>query len=553
MQSTDRTSESRNVPGREESPNAQSEGRSQTGTGQTGTARAGTGFAVSETHSGAVFFVGDRAYKLKKPVNLGFLDFTSRETRERVCHKEVELNRRLSPDVYLGVADVTGPGGAPCDHLVVMRRMPEERRLSTLVREREPLGDVVRQLARKLAAFHARAPRGPEISAEGSRDAIRGRWEDSFEQVRPFHDTVLTPAVAVEIERLTEDFLAGREDLFTRRMTSGRIVDGHGDILADDVFCLEDGPRVLDCLEFDDHLRWLDGLDDVAFLAMDLERLGAPELGRELLDWYAEFSGDAAPHALRHHYIAYRAFVRAKVACLRHAQGDADAARLGHDYATIALRHLRQGVPRLILVGGLPASGKSTVSSAIADRLGGTVLRSDRIRKELAGLPAEQCAAEGYGEGLYDAAHTAETYRELCRRAGELLRLGETVVLDGSWTAVEHRMIAAKVAGETCSMLVQLRCWAPETVTAQRLADRGLADRTGAISDATPEIARRMATDLHPWPAAHTILTAGTEHDSLTQALAYIETYNNPETHSSRNPETPETRNPETHSSRLVQ
>jgi uncharacterized protein len=475
-------------------------------------------FAVSETHSGVVFFVGDHAYKLKKPVDLGFLDFTSRESREEVCHKEVALNRRLCPDVYLGVADVMGPDGKPCDHLVVMRRMPEHRRLSTLVERGEPLGETVKQLARKLAAFHARAERGPEISAEGSRDAIRRRWEDSFAQVRPFHGTVLEPGMVAEIEQLTGDFLAGREKLFDRRMESGRVVDGHGDILADDIFCLEDGPRVLDCLEFDDKLRWLDALDDVAFLAMDLERLGAADLGHHLLDWYAEYSGDAAPPALRHHYIAYRAFVRAKVACVRHDQGDTGAARLARGYASLALRHLRQGVPRLILVGGLPGSGKSTVSGAIADRLGGTVLRSDRIRKEMAGLSPEQNAAEEYGEGLYDTAHTTRTYHELCRRAGELLQLGETVVLDASWTSVDQRAIAAEAATETRSRLVQLRCWAPETITAQRIAER-----TSSLSDATPEIARHMAGNVHPWPAAHTILTAGTEHDSLTQALAYIE------------------------------
>jgi len=259
--------------------------------------------SVHETHIGAVFLIGDVAYKLKKPVDFGFLDFTTRESREQVCHKEVALNRRLAPDVYLGVADVTGPDGSVCDHLVVMRRMPEERRLSTLVRQRVPLTDTIRDLAQLLARFHSSAARGPAIAEQGSRDAIRARWEASFEQVRPFHGTVLEPAVATEIEQLTDEFLAGRAALFDRRMTTGRVVDGHGDLLADDIFCLDDGPRILDCLEFDDNLRRLDGLDDIAFLAMDLERLGAPELGELLLDRYAALSGDPAPPALRHHYL----------------------------------------------------------------------------------------------------------------------------------------------------------------------------------------------------------------------------------------------------------
>ena len=474
--------------------------------------------SVHETHIGAVFLIGEYAYKLKKPVDFGFLDFTDRATRERVCHQEVTLNRRLAPDVYLGVADITGPDGEVCDHLVVMRRMPEDRRLSTLVEEGAPLADTISDLARLLARFHERADRSPEIAEQGSRDAILQRWRASFAQVRPFHGSVLDPAVADEIERLAEEFLAGRTSLFDRRMATGHIVDGHGDLLADDIFCLDDGPRVLDCLEFDDRLRYLDALDDVAFLAMDLERLGAPELGELLLDRYLALSGDPAPPALWHHYLAYRAFVRVKVACLRHEQGEESAARLARDYADLALRHLRRGVVRLILVGGLPASGKSTLAGAIADRLGATLLSSDRVRKELAGLPPEQSAAAGYEQGLYTPDHTDKTYAELNRRAAELLELGETVVLDASWTSAEHRHAAADVAARTSSQLMPLRCWAPESITTARLAAR-----TGSISDATPAIARQMATAVHPWPDAHTIFTAGTEHDSLAQALGYLE------------------------------
>ncbi|MEV5302687.1 MULTISPECIES: hypothetical protein [Amycolatopsis methanolica group] len=148
------------------------------------------------------------------------------------------------------------PSGEVCDHLVVMRRMPEQRRLSSLVLANEPLTATVSALGRQLAAFHARAERSPEITAEGSRDAIRGRWEDSFAQVRPFQGVVLHAETAVEIERLTREFLDGRAALFARRQSTGHILDGHGDLLADDIFCLDDGPRVLDCLEFDDHLRW---------------------------------------------------------------------------------------------------------------------------------------------------------------------------------------------------------------------------------------------------------------------------------------------------------
>ena len=473
--------------------------------------------AVRETHIGVVFLVGDRAYKLKKPVSLGFLDFSTRERRLAACDREVELNRRLAPDVYLGRAIVSEVDGLSGEPLVVMRRMPDDRRLSTLVGSGAPVEDAVTRLARVLAAFHAGAERGPHVDREGSRAALSDRWEASFAQVENVGARTLSAESRAEIVRRTRDFLAGRAALFSSRVAEGRIVDGHGDLLADDVFVLDDGPRVLDCLEFDDHLRRLDGLDDVAFLAMDLERLGRPELGALLLDRYAEYSGDPAPAALRAHYIAYRAFVRVKVACLRHAQGDAAAAAQARAYADLAGRHLRRGEVRLVLVGGVPGSGKTTVAGLLADELGAVLLSSDRLRKELAGLDPVRHAAAPYRSGIYSPEHTERTYAELLRRAGELLSRGESVVLDASWSAAEERDLARKVAERTYSTLVSLRCTAPVDVT-----DARLRTRTGSLSDADPAIAHAMAADAAPWPQASDVDTSGTPEAALTEATRIV-------------------------------
>lgn len=473
---------------------------------------------VGETHVAVVFLVGDRAYKLKKPVDVGFLDLRTREQRLEICRRELTLNRQFAPDVYLGIADVTDVDGTVCDHLVVMRRMPEGRRLSTLVTARAPLTGVIVGLARKIAAYHATARRSPAITAEGSRDAILGRWRASFAQLRQLGTTALDPDVLIEIERLTEDFLAGREPLFAGRAADFRIVDGHGDLLADDIFCLDDGPRVLDCLEFDDRLRWLDGLDDIAFLAMDLERLGAPELAKQLLERYAEFAADPAPASLREHYLAYRAFVRAKVACLRHAQGNAASAEEAEHYADIALTHLRRGQVRLVLVGGLPGTGKTTVAGALADELGGALLSSDRLRKELADRNPTESAAAPYQTGIYTGAHTERTYAELLHRAQSLLSMGETVVLDASWNQQTHRDLATAVAERTHSALIQLRCHTPSDVAVARLRARN-----STASDADPVIAAGMASDTDPWPNAVTLNTIKSPDDVLHQALRTVE------------------------------
>ena len=473
--------------------------------------------AVRETHLGVVFLVGDRAFKLKKPVDVGFLDFRTRESRLAGCHREVELNSRLAPDVYLGVSEVSDVDGEPLDHMVVMRRMPDDRRLSTLVLTGAHLAEEIDRLARVIAEFHADANRSRAISAEGTRDALGARWSASLQQVATVRGSLLNERDLAEIRRLTLAFLAGREKLFDRRIAADRIVDGHGDLLADDIFCLDDGPRVLDCLEFDDRLRAVDGLDDIAFLAMDLERLGAPELGAVLLDRYVEFSADPAPAALREHYLAYRAFARVKVACLRHGQGEIAAAEEAMRYTDIALRHLRRGQVRLVLVGGLPGTGKTTLAGAVADELGAKLLSTDRLRRELADLAPHEHVPTSFLAGIHTAEHTEATYLELLGRAETLLALGETVVLDASWTTQAHRDLAEAVATRTHSRFVPLLCQAPPAIT-----DARMRTRTRSLSDADPVVAARMAEEMDPWPQATAVSTVDSPAESLTRAAAAI-------------------------------
>jgi aminoglycoside phosphotransferase family enzyme/predicted kinase len=485
-----------------------------TGLGINGVVQSERPFAaVHETHIGVVFLVGDRAYKIKKPVRNGFLDFSTPELRLAACRREIELNRRLAADVYLGLSEVTDPAGGPAEPAVVMRRMPPSTRLSTLVSQGDEVSAQLRALARLLAAFHSHAGRGPHIDAEGSRDALLARWTDSFAQVQRFRAGVLGDAVQSDIERLTHRFLAGRTALFDDRVAEGRILDGHGDLIADDVFCLPDGPRALDCLEFDDRLRYVDGLDDAAFLAMDLDRLGSPDLAELFLDDYAEFAGDPAPAALRHHYIAYRAFVRTKVACLRYEQGDRAAGDDVKRDADLTLRHLELGAVRMALVGGLPGAGKTTVAGALADGAGAVLLSSDRLRKELAGLDPLTPAPAGYREQLYAPAATDRVYTEMRRRAALLMARGESVVLDASWTSAEQRRAAVEVARASSAELVELRC-----VVAPAIAAARVRDRAPGPSDASAPIAAAMATDADPWPSSTDIPTITTLAESSTVA-----------------------------------
>ena len=476
--------------------------------------------AVSETHAGVVFFVGARAYKLKKPLDLGFVDFTAREARLDACRREVALNRRLAEDVYLGVADVSGPDGRLCDHLVVMRRMPTDRRLSSLVTMGAPVEDDLTRLARVLAEFHRTAASSAAIDEVASRDADGERWEANAREMASFRGEPLDPATFDEVNRLARRYLAGRGPLFDRRIAEGRARDGHGDLLADDIFCLDDGPRVLDCLEFDDRLRFGDVLADVAFLAMDLERLGRPDLASHFLDHYRPASGDSWPRSLADHYIAYRAQVRAKVACLRWSQGDAASAAAADALLRLCRDHLRRARVRLVLVGGAPGTGKSTVARGVAASLGAVVLRSDEVRKELAGIDPRVHAPAALDEGIYEASVTDATYLELLARARGELEHGNTVVVDATWRHQTWRQAAAHLGDATSADLVELRCVAPPEIAAER-AHRRLADATDA-SDATEAIARALWASDQGWTTATEVDTSGDPDEAVAAALAVV-------------------------------
>ena len=475
---------------------------------------------VGETHISVLVGIGDRVYKLKKPVAMGFLDFSTRQAREAACHREVELNRRLAPDVYLGVADVLGVDGQPCDHLVVMRRMPDARRLATLVRQGRAVDDELRELAHVIATFHSSAPTSRAISKAATAAAVRGNWDDSFEELREFVGPVLDQFACDRVETLVHRYIDGRRPLFDLRIDDGRIRDGHGDLQAEDIFCLDDGPRVLDCIEFNDNLRYCDVLADVGFLAMDLERLGSPDLGRRFLSLYRELSGETYPQSLADHYNAYRAHVRAKVACLRYAQGALGAAATASSLLGLALDHLERARVVLAVVGGLPGTGKSTLAAGIADTRDWSLLRSDEVRKDVAGLGHVDRAGAPFAEGIYRPEMTDATYRTLLDRARRALELGESVVLDASWSDVRWRRRVADLAVETTSDFVELLCVVPADVAAGRISSR--AAKGLDPSDATPAVAATMATTADTWPSAAAIDTSGTREESLTKALAAL-------------------------------
>jgi uncharacterized protein len=470
---------------------------------------------VHETHTGVVVLAGDRAFKAKKPVLTDFLDFRTPEQRERACLREVELNRRLAPDSYLGVAHFSDPCGGPAEPIVVMRRYRDEDRLA-FIAGRDADGSARRLLdtiAAVLARFHERAERGPAIDAQGEPGAIEGRWRANLVELSRHADTVPAEALS-RIERLTAEFIAGRESLFRRRIQDRLIVDGHGDLLADDIFCGQDEPALLDCLEFDDKLRYVDCVDDAAFLAMDLEFLGRRDLGEHFLERYGAHSAREAPPGLAHFYVAYRAVVRAKTDCVRLSQGKPEAADDAARHLAIADEHLRRGAVRLALVGGNPGTGKSTVARALAERTGAQVISTDDVRRELREAGAIAGDSGVLDQGLYSPENVAVVYETALRRAGSLLGNGQSVIVDGTWRDPQLRARARRLASETHSATVELMCSSTVDTAAGRIATRQPGN-----SEVTPEIAAAMAAERAGWDTARRIDTSGAVEDSARTAL----------------------------------
>ena len=450
---------------------------------------------VVETHISVLVFFGDKVYKMHKPVHFDFLDFRDRSVRAADCHREVDLNRRLAPDVYLGVADLV-MDGRPVEHMVVMRTLPEERQLASLLKEDEDMEVWLDLLAAVLSSFHGAATRSAEISASASPSALALKWEENLEEVRRLVNSSLEPRVETEIRALVALWLHSHRTLLEARVAEGHVCDGHGDLQASDIYCLDDGIRILDCLEFSDRLRWDDVCGDVAFLAMDLERLGHADAAAMFVKAYERHSGHRLPPSLLHFHIALRSYVRAKVACLRSAQSDAvvDSAP---DLQALSLKHLRSARSALVLVGGLPGTGKSTLAAGLAGETGWVLVRSDEVRHR---------HHRSLGRDRYAAESRAAVYEELLSSAREHLAEGESVVLDASWISAGERAMAAQVAEQTGNELLSICCTCDDSIGADRISQR-LA-RGDDVSEATIAVRDLMERGMDPWPSAVVIDTS---------------------------------------------
>jgi len=489
---------------------------------------------LCQTHISLVFLAGDCAYKVKKSVHLDFLDFSTLELRRHFCDEEVRLNQRLAPSVYHGVVPVTRVGdqltfegtGEVIEWAVKMERLPEEATLRHRLGEDTVEVTHLQVLARRIAEFHRNAKRGPAISAYARTQAIARNTRENLDDAKSRMASLISPVVHERLRQRMDQVLADLGSLMEARAEHGVPCDTHGDLRLDHVYLFPerktpDDLVIVDCVEFAERFRYADPVADMAFLVMDLQAQGRRDLARIFAHAYFDASGDAEGHALLSFYTAYRSAVRAKVDGLKAEAPEVPAAEReeardkGRYHWLRALIELEEPgrKPCVLLLAGLPGTGKSTLAAALAKQAGFTAVRSDVVRKEIVGSRTD----------WYSSDWSQRTYEECLRRAEALILDGQRVLIDANFRKEAQRSLfftALVRRGVPAGLLI---CETEPEVVRTRLAQR----RNDA-SDANWDVYLRLRADWEEpgldWlPCLRKIETSGASQEAVSRAVQALQ------------------------------
>ncbi len=458
-----------------------------------------------QTHLSWVFIAGEFVYKVKKPVDFGFLDFTTLGKRRFFCDEEIRLNKRLCPDIYLDVVPVNrqegrfrmeGPGET-VEWAVKMKHMPDEGLMSSLVKRDEIEKKDIENICSILSPFYETAKAPPGKVWLGGIDVIRENCRENFRQTKEFAGNVFPMEVFENIKGYTVEFIEKNQPLFEKRQKEGRIVEGHGDLYTANI-CFDrerDNVYIFDCIEFNERFRYGDIVADVAFLSMDLDFLGLCDLSAYFIEIFKEKTRDQDFFRLLDFYRCYRAYVRGKIGCFTWASAEVDqktrstSIEMARRYFQLALRYAggQEGKPTLFVFMGLSGAGKSTVARAFSEHTGLKCFNSDYVRKRhVCGIPSGERRFEPFGRGIYSRRFTEKTYRALSRLAGERLVLGQSAILDATYIDKQKRDKVRELARSCGARLILVNCTCPEGIALERMRKRMLANDT--VSDGRQEI-----------------------------------------------------------------
>ena len=443
-----------------------------------------TRFTVMETHISWILLTGDFAYKIKKPVNLGFLDFSTLEKRLHYCREELRLNGRLAPDIYLSVSKITGTDQSPhingtgpvIEYAVKMRQFPQQNLFINMLKQKKLTQAHVDQLAAVISQFHDVVRTSGKKTPFGTVEAVLVPVKENFRQIRQFTGTDFTRQLVL-LEKWSLQEHQNRLRDFEKRKTDGHIRECHGDLHLGNIVLYDHRIIPFDGIEFNKNLYWIDVINELAFLVMDLEDHQRTDLAFRVLNAWLERTGDYAGLKVLRYYLVYRAMVRAKVNSIRLNQQDTDEGLEQSrneflNYLNLAESYTLPSTSRLIICHGLSASGKTTVSQQLLETLPGIRIRSDVERKRLYHLKADQKSASGIASGLYSDDITKQTYQRLAELASIIIDAGYTVVVDAAFLMIEQREQFHSLALQCKVPFLIVHCESTKEMMRQRILTR---------------------------------------------------------------------------------
>ncbi|WP_321368121.1 AAA family ATPase [uncultured Desulfuromusa sp.] len=484
-----------------------------------------------ETHISWVFLAGAFAYKLKKPVNFGFLDFSTLNKRHYYCLEELRLNRRFAPQLYLDVVSIGGSpekpviGGVPAiDYLVKMKRFSREDELDRLLQKNDLSAAIIRQFAGYLANIHQQAPQVAANSFFGSLASIWSPAQENFAQLRPLLTGAAHQLQLAELENWSRSRLDNLLSLITERKEQGYIRECHGDAHLANMVWFNEKPLLFDCIEFNDNLRCIDVINDTAFLTMDLENRGAKKLSWTFLNHYLQQNGDYPALPLLNYYKSYRALVRAKVIGLRLSQPGLDPIEqennhnLLQSYLNLSSDYSQSRATPLIICHGFSGSGKSTFCNQLAATYGAVHILSDVERKRLHGFNSESKSHSGIEAGIYTWQASQKTYSRLQELAATIIKAGFPVIVDATFLKQQQRRKMRKLADQLQVPFAILDFPLSKTDLFHRVELRSR--RKGEVSEATPAVLEQQLKTAQPLTTAEEQVTIKVQQDSSPDAIA---------------------------------
>ncbi|MEH6566757.1 MAG: AAA family ATPase [Halopseudomonas sp.] len=487
-------------------------------------------FTLMETHISWVLLTGDYVYKIKKPVNFGFLDYSTLEQRKHFCNEEVRLNQRLAPSLYLGVVPVRGSieepslegDGPVIEYLVKTRQFRQQDLLGNMQREGRLENRHIDELATTLADFHARIDHATLAMPYGNPDQVHMPVAQNFEQIRPFLSAADDIAQLDQLEQWANTTFQRLTPQLAERKTAGLVRECHGDIYLDNVTLVDGQVTLFDCIEFNEAFRWTDVMADVGFMAMDLEDRGLHGLAQRFVSVYMESSGDYEGLAVLNYYKAYRAMVRAKVALFGLSDDCSEEQRQQvmqryRSYTNLAEHYTEVPARFGLLTFGLSGTGKSTLAQHLVGELGAIRIRSDRERKRLFGSDDAQTA----NAGLYSPERSAKTYDRLASLASLILGCGFPVIVDATHLKRAQRQQMRDAIELQCAPCLILHCDVPLATVAQWIEQRRA--QGSDPSDATLQIVEQQQQQLEPLDDQEQQLSLSVDTSSEASMLALSE------------------------------